>query len=88
MSEVCTHIDQVVLQELPASVDGCEDCLLVRVLKGLREHLDGDVGAGDERLSDERRRSGDDRRGRDRSRLEDVHRERDEYGAARARDVK
>jgi hypothetical protein len=28
MSEVCTHIDQVVLEELPVSVDGCEDCLL------------------------------------------------------------
>ena len=28
MSEVCTHLDQVALYELPASVDGCEDCLL------------------------------------------------------------
>jgi hypothetical protein len=28
MSELCTHLDQVALRELPASVDGCEDCLL------------------------------------------------------------
>ena len=28
MSTVCTHLDQVALRELPASVDGCEDCLL------------------------------------------------------------
>jgi uncharacterized UBP type Zn finger protein len=27
MSEVCTHLDQIELRELPASVDGCEDCL-------------------------------------------------------------
>ncbi len=27
MSETCTHLDQVQLSELPASVDGCEDCL-------------------------------------------------------------
>jgi uncharacterized UBP type Zn finger protein len=27
MSERCTHLDQVKLSELPASVDGCEDCL-------------------------------------------------------------
>jgi hypothetical protein len=27
MSERCTHLDQVQLSELPASVDGCEDCL-------------------------------------------------------------
>ena len=27
MSEVCTHLDQVELGELPASVDGCEDRL-------------------------------------------------------------
>jgi uncharacterized UBP type Zn finger protein len=27
MSELCTHLDEVVLRELPASVDGCEDCL-------------------------------------------------------------
>ena len=26
-SERCTHLDQVRLRELPASVDGCEDCL-------------------------------------------------------------
>jgi uncharacterized UBP type Zn finger protein len=27
MSEVCTHLDQVELRELPAAVDGCVDCL-------------------------------------------------------------
>ena len=27
MSDRCTHLDQIELQELPASVDGCEDCL-------------------------------------------------------------
>jgi uncharacterized UBP type Zn finger protein len=27
MSESCTHLDQITLTELPASVDGCEDCL-------------------------------------------------------------
>ena len=27
MSELCTHLDEVALRELPASVDGCEDCL-------------------------------------------------------------
>jgi uncharacterized UBP type Zn finger protein len=27
MSELCTHLDQVEIRELPASVDGCEDCL-------------------------------------------------------------
>ena len=27
MSELCTHLDQVALRELPASVEGCEDCL-------------------------------------------------------------
>jgi uncharacterized UBP type Zn finger protein len=27
MSESCTHLDQVTLTELPASVGGCEDCL-------------------------------------------------------------
>ena len=27
MSELCTHLDQVELRELPASVDGCEECL-------------------------------------------------------------
>jgi hypothetical protein len=27
MPESCTHLDQVTLTELPASVDGCEDCL-------------------------------------------------------------
>jgi hypothetical protein len=27
MSELCTHLDEVTLHELPASVDGCEDCL-------------------------------------------------------------
>ena len=29
MSEVCTHLGEVKLLELPASVDGCEDCLRV-----------------------------------------------------------
>ena len=24
---VCTHLDQIAVRELPASVDGCEDCL-------------------------------------------------------------
>ena len=24
---VCTHLDQIAVHELPASVDGCEDCL-------------------------------------------------------------
>ena len=27
MSAICTHLDQVELSELPASVDGCEECL-------------------------------------------------------------
>jgi uncharacterized UBP type Zn finger protein len=27
MSDVCSHLDQVSLTDLPASVDGCEDCL-------------------------------------------------------------
>ena len=27
MSEVCTHLDEVTVHELPASVDGCVDCL-------------------------------------------------------------
>jgi uncharacterized UBP type Zn finger protein len=27
MSELCTHLDEVTLHELPASVHGCEDCL-------------------------------------------------------------
>src|SRR5947208_14456542 len=27
MSDLCTHLDQVGLRELPASVDGCEECL-------------------------------------------------------------
>jgi hypothetical protein len=27
MSELCAHLDQVKLRELPASVDGCEECL-------------------------------------------------------------
>ena len=24
---VCTHLDQIAVRELPASVEGCEDCL-------------------------------------------------------------
>ena len=27
MSTVCSHLEQVQLAELPASVEGCEDCL-------------------------------------------------------------
>ena len=27
MSDTCTHLDQVTITELPASVDGCVDCL-------------------------------------------------------------
>ena len=29
MSEVCTHLDQIAVFELPESVDGCEDCLRI-----------------------------------------------------------
>ena len=27
MAAACTHLDQVEIRELPAAVDGCEDCL-------------------------------------------------------------
>jgi Zn-finger in ubiquitin-hydrolases and other protein len=27
LRDACTHLDQVKMRELPASVDGCEDCL-------------------------------------------------------------
>ena len=27
MSDTCTHLDQIEVTELPASVDGCEECL-------------------------------------------------------------
>ena len=27
MADTCTHLEQVQLEELPASVPGCEDCL-------------------------------------------------------------
>jgi uncharacterized UBP type Zn finger protein len=27
MSELCSHLDQVAISELPASVEGCEECL-------------------------------------------------------------
>jgi uncharacterized UBP type Zn finger protein len=27
ISELCTHLDEVELHELPPSVDGCEECL-------------------------------------------------------------
>ncbi len=27
MSDLCTHLEQASLSELPPSVDGCEDCL-------------------------------------------------------------
>ncbi len=26
---VCTHLDEITVTELPASVDGCEDCLRI-----------------------------------------------------------
>lgn len=26
---VCTHLDEITVEELPASVDGCEDCLRI-----------------------------------------------------------
>lgn len=26
-NSACTHLDQIAVRELPASVDGCEDCL-------------------------------------------------------------
>ena len=28
MTSICSHLDQIALLELPAAVDGCEDCLL------------------------------------------------------------
>jgi uncharacterized UBP type Zn finger protein len=27
MSQVCTHLDQIAVEELPEAVDGCEECL-------------------------------------------------------------
>jgi hypothetical protein len=27
MSELCTHLDEAALRELPPSVDGCDECL-------------------------------------------------------------
>jgi uncharacterized UBP type Zn finger protein len=27
MSDLCSHLEQIALTELPPSVDGCEDCL-------------------------------------------------------------
>jgi len=27
MTDTCTHLDQIEVTELPASVDGCEECL-------------------------------------------------------------
>jgi hypothetical protein len=27
MSELCTHLDQIEVPELPRSVDGCKECL-------------------------------------------------------------
>jgi ubiquitin-hydrolase Zn-finger-containing protein len=27
MSELCTHLDEIALRELPPTVDGCEECL-------------------------------------------------------------
>ena len=29
MSDICTHLDQVLVTDMPASVDGCEDCLRI-----------------------------------------------------------
>jgi len=29
MSGICTHLDQVLVTDMPASVDGCEDCLRI-----------------------------------------------------------
>jgi len=29
MSDICTHLDQILVTDMPASVDGCEDCLRV-----------------------------------------------------------
>jgi uncharacterized UBP type Zn finger protein len=29
MSAICTHLDQVLFTDMPASVDGCEDCLRI-----------------------------------------------------------
>ncbi len=29
MAETCTHVDQVKIEQLPASVPGCEDCLRI-----------------------------------------------------------
>jgi hypothetical protein len=29
MSDVCTHLDQIEITELPAAIAGCEDCLAI-----------------------------------------------------------
>jgi len=49
MSELCTHLDEVALRELPASVDGCEECLAAgSPWRNLRICLEcGHVGCGD-----------------------------------------
>ncbi len=46
----CTHLDHVVLTELPAAVDGCEDCLRIgSVWMHLRICLEcGHVGCCDD----------------------------------------
>jgi transposase len=50
MSELCTHLDQVGLTELPASVDGCEECVEVlsrRIVNDRGVFLDLLQGLGD-----------------------------------------
>jgi uncharacterized UBP type Zn finger protein len=29
MNDVCTHLDQILITDMPASVEGCEDCLRI-----------------------------------------------------------
>ena len=29
MTDICTHLDQILVTDMPASVDGCEDCLRI-----------------------------------------------------------
>jgi uncharacterized UBP type Zn finger protein len=29
MNDVCTHLDQILITGMPASVEGCEDCLRI-----------------------------------------------------------
>ena len=37
----CTHLDQVLITQLPEAVDGCEDCLLTRRSLAAPAHLLG-----------------------------------------------